>query len=101
MRMASNTGLANITLMTIQLGQTLETDGLNPMKTNYLLSLSKTELVEKMEALKVDINVADEKYQQALARGDFDTCGKYSNERAQYRRTFAKCLKFKMKRKWL
>ena len=54
-----------------------------------------------MEALKVDINVADEKYQQALARGDFDTCGKYSNERAQYRRTFAKCLKFKMKRKWL
>ena len=99
--MASNTGLANITLITIQLGQTLETDGLNSMNTNYLLSLSKTELVEKMEALKVDINVADEKYQQALARGDFDTCGKYSNERAQYRRTFAKCLKFKMKRKWL
>ena len=57
---------------------------------------TKTELIEKMEALKVDINEADEKYQQALARGDFDTCGKYSNERAQYRRTFAKCLKFKI-----
>ena len=54
-----------------------------------------------MEALKVDINEADEKYQQALARGDFDTCGKYSNERAQYRRTFAKCLKFKITRGWL
>ena len=53
-----------------------------------------------MEALKVDINVADEKYQQALARGDFDTCGKYSNERAQHRRTFAKCLTFKMKSGW-
>lgn len=88
-------------LMIIQLGQTLETDGLNPMNTNYLLSLTQTELAEKMEALKVDINVADEKYQQALARGDFDTCGKYSNERAQYRRTFAKCLKFKIKRGWL
>lgn len=87
--------------MIIQLGQTLETDGLNPMNTNYLLSLTQTELAEKMEALKVDINVADEKYQQALARGDFDTCGKYSNERAQYRRTFAKCLKFKIKRGWL
>ena len=62
---------------------------------------TKTELVEKMEALKVDINVADEHYQQALARGDFDTCGKYSNERAQYRRTFAKLLKYKIKRKWL
>ena len=34
---------------------------------------TKTELIEKMEALKVDINEADEKYQQALARGDFDT----------------------------
>jgi len=62
---------------------------------------TKTELVDKMEALKIDINEADEKYQQALARGDFDTCGKYSNERAQYRRTFAKLLKYKMKRKWL
>jgi len=62
---------------------------------------TKTELVEKMEALKVDINEADEKYQQALARGDFDTCGKYSNERAQYRRIFAKLLKYKIKRKWL
>ena len=71
------------------------------MNTNYLLSLTKTELQEKMEALKVDINDADEKYQQALARGDFDTCGKYSNERDQYRRTFAKCLKFKIKRGWL
>ena len=71
------------------------------MNTNYLLSLTQTELQEKMEALKVDINVADEKYQQALARGDFDTCGKYSNERAQYRRIFAKCLKFKIKRGWL
>ena len=70
-------------------------------QTQYLLSLSKTELAEKMEALKIDINEADEKYQQALARGDFDTCGKYSNERAQYRRTFAKCLKFKIKRGWL
>ena len=71
------------------------------MNKSYLLSLSKTELQEKMEALKVDINEADEKYQQALARGDFDTCGKYSNERAQYRRTFAQCLKFKIKRGWL
>ena len=71
------------------------------MNTNYLLSLTQTELAEKMEALKVDINEADEKYQQALARGDFDTCGKYSNERAQYRRTFAKCLKIKIKRGWL
>ena len=62
---------------------------------------TKNELIDKMEALKVDIYVADEKYHQSLARGDFDTCGKYSNERAQYRRTFAKCLKFKMKRKWL
>lgn len=87
--------------MIMQCGQTLETDGLNPMNTNYLLSLTQTELAEKMEALKVDINEADEKYQQALARGDFDTCGKYSNERAQYRRTFAKCLKFKIKRGWL
>ena len=87
--------------MIIQLGQTLETDGLNPMNTNYLLSLTQSELQEKMEALKVDINEADEKYQQALARGDFDTCGKYSNERAQYRRTFAKLLKYKIKRKWL
>ena len=30
------------------------------MNTNYLLSLSQTELAEKMEALKVDINDADE-----------------------------------------
>ena len=73
----------------------------NQMNKSYLLSLSQTELQEKMEALKVDINEADEKYQQALARGDFDTCGKYSNERAQYRRTFAKLLKYKIKRKWL
>ena len=29
-------------------------------QTQYLLSLSKTELQEKMEALKVDINEADE-----------------------------------------
>ena len=71
------------------------------MNTSYLLSLSQTELAEKMEALKVDINEADEKYQQALARGDFDTCGKYSNDRAHYRGTFAKCLKFKIKRGWL
>ena len=71
------------------------------MNTNYLLSLTQTELTEKMEAIKVDINVADEHYHQALARGDFDTGGKYSNERAQYRRTFAKCLKFKIKRGWL
>ena len=71
------------------------------MNTNYLLSLTQIELAEKMEAIKADINKADELYQQALARGDFDTCGKYSNERAQYRRTFAKCLKFKMKRGWL
>ena len=69
-------------------------------QTQYLLSLSKTELAEKMESLKVDINEADEKYQQALARGAFATCGKYSNERAQHRRTFAKCLTFKMKRGW-
>ena len=34
-------------------------------QTQYLLSLSNTELQEKMEALKVDINEADEKYQQA------------------------------------
>ena len=34
-------------------------------QTQYLLSLSKTELAEKMESLKVDINEADEKYQQA------------------------------------
>ena len=78
-----------------------ETTRGNQMNTNYLLSLTQTELAEKMEALKVDINEADEKYQQALARGDFDTCGKYSNERAQYRRTFAQCLKFKIKRGWL
>ena len=87
--------------MIMQCGQTLETDGHNQMNKNYLLSLTQTELAEKMEALKVDINEADEKYQQALARGDFDTCGKYSNERAQYRRTFAQCLKFKIKRGWL
>ena len=62
---------------------------------------TKTELIEKMEALKVDINEADEKYQQALARGDFDTCGKYSNERSKLRNMFAKCLKFKIKRGWL
>lgn len=71
------------------------------MNTNYLLSLTQTELAEKMKAIKADINEADELYQHALARGDFDTCGKYSNERAQYRRTFAKLLKYKMKRKWL
>ena len=35
-------------------------------QTQYLLSLSKTELAEKMKALKIDINEADEKYQQAL-----------------------------------
>ena len=70
-------------------------------QTQYILSLTKTELQDKMEALKVDINEADEKYQQALARGAFATCGKYSNERAQYSRTFAKCLKFKIKRGWL
>ena len=31
------------------------------MNTNYLLSLTQTELQKKMEALKVDINEADEK----------------------------------------
>ena len=87
--------------MIMQCGQTLETDGHNQMNTNYLLSLTQTELAEKMEAIKVDINVADEHYQQALARGDFDTCGKYSNERAKLRNMFAKCLKFKIKRGWL
>ena len=78
-----------------------ETTRGNQMNKSYLLSLSQTELAEKMEALKVDINEADEKYQQAMARGDFDTCGTYSSERAQYRRTFAQCLKFKIKRGWL
>ena len=78
-----------------------ETTRGNQMNNNYLLSLTQTELAEKMEAIKVDINVADEHYQQALARGDFDTCGKYSNERAKLRNMFAKCLKFKIKRGWL
>ncbi len=78
-----------------------ETTRGNQMNTNYLLSLTQTELAEKMEAIKVDINVADEHYQQALARGDFNTCGKYSNERAKLRNMFAKCLKFKIKRGWL
>ena len=78
-----------------------ETTRGNQMNTNYLLSLTQTELAEKMNAIKVDINVADEHYQQALARGDFDTCGKYSNERAKLRNMFAKCLKFKIKRGWL
>ena len=78
-----------------------ETTRGNKMNTNYLLSLTQTELQDKMEAIKVDINVADEHYQQALARGDFDTCGKYSNERAKLRNMFAKCLKFKIKRGWL
>ena len=87
--------------MIMQCGQTLETDGHNQMNTNYLLSLSQTELQDKMEAIKVDINVADEHYQQALARGAFDTCGKYSSERAKLRNMFAKCLKFKIKRGWL
>ena len=71
------------------------------MNNNYLLSLTQTELAEKMEALKVDINAADKLYQRALARGDFDTCGRYSNQRAKLRNMFAKCLKFKMKRGWL
>ena len=59
-----------------------------------------TELFDKMAALKVDINVADEKYQHAFARADFETCGKYSNERSKLRNQFAKLLKYKMKRGW-
>ena len=69
----------------------------NQMNIHYE---TKTELVEKMTAIKIDINVADAKYQQALARGDFDTCGKYSNERAKLRNLFAKLLKYKFKRGW-
>ena len=62
---------------------------------------SKLELLEKLEAIKKDISVADEKYQHAFARGDFNECGTHRNTLSLHRRVFGAHKKYQIKRGWL
>lgn len=74
------------------------------MATTKIMRLnfdSKLELLEKLEAIKKDISVADEKYQHAFARGDFNECGIHRNTLSRNRNLFAIHKKYQIKRGWL
>ena len=68
------------------------------MKLHYS---NKTELLEKLEAIKKDISVADEKYQHAFARGDFNECGVHRNTLSRNRNLFAIHKRYQIKKGWL
>ena len=68
------------------------------MKTIFYQT--QTELLEAMTARKADIAEADEKYQHAFARGDFEECGTHRSSLSRHRNAFAKLVKFKIKKGW-
>jgi len=70
----------------------------NPMKISYE---TKSELLQKLEAIKENISKADKEYQFAFARGDFESCGVWKNTLAFNRKLFGYHIKYQIKRGWL
>ena len=62
---------------------------------------NKSELLAKLEAIKADIAEADQNYQHAFARVDFNECGTHRNTLSLHRRVFGAHKKYQIKKGWL
>ena len=62
---------------------------------------TKNELLDKIAEVRTKVNEADEKYQFAFARGDFNEGAEHRNTLSRNRNLFAIHKKYQIKRGWL